>query len=186
MSRAYFSVQNDGGASTRCYNLDCSPGFVQTNNKVALGSYLTPPSTPGGTQTFVPVTIHIDNVEEKWWVSFALEEIGYIPAFNFPMFYEGLANVFGGLVAFTSSEFTSTQMGSGYLPSAGIGYTGLIGNYFAINSNGVRAQDPPLGKIVTQPSCYDYGDIGYLPAPGAGYYIAYGGPGGEYCDGTSP
>jgi len=48
--------------NTGCYNLVC-PGFVQTSNKIALGSVLQPVSTYGGQQ--YDITIDIEKVMEQ-------------------------------------------------------------------------------------------------------------------------
>ena len=45
----YVDLQSDAYQATGCYNLLCS-GFVQTNNKIAIGAAISPTSSYNGGQ----------------------------------------------------------------------------------------------------------------------------------------
>ncbi|CAO1945120.1 unnamed protein product [Urochloa humidicola] len=63
-----------------CLNLDC-PGFVQTNNQIALGTSFI---NGGSSKTYdgvpyVAVSIHIVPGQQQWWVTVNGTAIGYFP-----------------------------------------------------------------------------------------------------------
>lgn len=49
-------IQTDAYQTTGCYNLLCS-GFVQTNNKIAIGAAISPRSSYNGRQFDIGVTV---------------------------------------------------------------------------------------------------------------------------------
>ncbi|CAN0881754.1 hypothetical protein LINGRAHAP2_LOCUS14416 [Linum grandiflorum] len=81
----YCVCQSDGYRSTGCYNLECA-GFVQTSNKIALGTGFTPMSTYGGGQFEITITIHKTETDmgsghfpsEGWGKAAFIRKMGYI------------------------------------------------------------------------------------------------------------
>ncbi|XP_039015192.1 uncharacterized protein LOC120145438 [Hibiscus syriacus] len=69
--------------SNRCYNLLCS-GFVQTNNKVAIGAAISPTSSYGGGQFDISLLVWKDPKHGNWWLEFGSGIlVGYWPSFLF-------------------------------------------------------------------------------------------------------
>lgn len=52
----YITLQSDAYQATGCYNLLCS-GFVQTNNKIAIGAAISPVSTLAGSQYDITILV---------------------------------------------------------------------------------------------------------------------------------
>lgn len=52
----YYYLQSDAYQATGCYNLLCS-GFVQTNNKIAIGAAISPTSSYSGGQFDISLLI---------------------------------------------------------------------------------------------------------------------------------
>ncbi|CAL5096353.1 unnamed protein product [Urochloa decumbens] len=92
-------------------------------------------------------------------------------------------NEMGGRVLNTrpGGKHTMTRMGSGMLPSAGLNNAASIAYYMAINNNGGDQVDDPINTVVTNAKCYDVKDFG-RDDDRPGFDVAYGGPGGIYCD----
>lgn len=118
------------------------------------------------------------------WLSVHEVPIGYLdPSMFLVPFIESFHNELGGRVLNTrpGGKHTLTPMGSGMFPSAGLKNAASIAFYLAINNNGGDLVDDPVNTIVTKPKCYDVKDVG--PDDNKpGRDIAFGGPGGYYCD----
>ncbi|CAN0881750.1 hypothetical protein LINGRAHAP2_LOCUS14416 [Linum grandiflorum] len=175
----YCVCQSDGYRSTGCYNLECA-GFVQTSNKIALGTGFTPMSTYGGGQFEITITIHKDITTGNWWLQVQGENLGYWP---FSMFNGGglssysTAINWGGEITNTSPEgvHTETDMGSGHFPSEGWGKAAFIRKMGYIDEGGNLKDAHDLYPYSTRPQCYsvnigDWDDF-------LGAHIFYGGPG---------
>lgn len=52
----YYFSQSDAYQATGCYNLLCS-GFVQTNNRIAIGAAISPTSSYNGGQYDISIMI---------------------------------------------------------------------------------------------------------------------------------
>ncbi|CAL4909646.1 unnamed protein product [Urochloa decumbens] len=173
---------NDGGGKSNCINQEC--GFIQTNNQFALGGAFQKDSTVGGDLYFVHVSLYRVTGPAVWWLSVNNVAIGYFNPDMFPVpFIESFHNEMGGRVLNTrpGGKHTMTRMGSGMLPSAGLNNAASIAYYMAINSNGGDQVDDPINTIVTNAKCYDVKDFG-RDDNRPGFDVAYGGPGGIYCD----
>lgn len=59
----YIYMQTDAYQATGCYNLLCS-GFVQTNNRIAMGAAITPTSSYRGAQFDISLLIWKVYMEE--------------------------------------------------------------------------------------------------------------------------
>ncbi|KAI9125359.1 hypothetical protein K1719_003975 [Acacia pycnantha] len=60
---------SDAYQATGCYNLLCS-GFVQTNNKIAIGAAISPTSSYNGGQFDISLVIWKDPKHGNWWLEF--------------------------------------------------------------------------------------------------------------------
>ncbi|KAL6640478.1 hypothetical protein ACP70R_021601 [Stipagrostis hirtigluma subsp. patula] len=181
--RLYIYATNDGGESSHCLNHDC--GFIQTNNQFALGTMFQESSKGGGGDLcFVVVSIYRTTGPAVWWLAINEVAIGYFDPNMFQVpFIESFHNEMGGRVLDTrpGGRHTTTPMGSGMWPSAGIRNAACIAYYLAINNDGGDQVDDPINRIVTTPKCYDVKDLGRdLNRPG--FDVVYGGPGGADCD----
>lgn len=110
--------------------------------------------------------------------------IGYYPPTVFDTrFPESFYVEMGGRVldTRTGGNHTATPMGSGMPVCAGSRFAATVMDYHAVNYNGVLANDKADRTVTTTPGCYDARPIGSNPQRG-GYYVAFGGPGGIYCD----
>lgn len=54
--KCFFDVQTDAYQATGCYNLLCS-GFIQTNNRIAIGAAIQPTSTYDGGQFDISILV---------------------------------------------------------------------------------------------------------------------------------
>ncbi|CAN6336747.1 unnamed protein product [Urochloa humidicola] len=180
--RLYIYATNDGGDKSNCINQEC--GFIQTNNQFALGGTFQKDSTVGGDLYFVHVALYRVTGPAVWWLSVNNVAIGYFNPDMFPVpFIESFHNEMGGRVLNTrpGGKHTMTRMGSGMYPSAGLDNAASIAYYMAINNNGGDQVDDPINTIVTNAKCYDVKDFG-RDKNRPGFDVAYGGPGGIYCD----
>ncbi|TVU37016.1 hypothetical protein EJB05_18979 [Eragrostis curvula] len=176
-------LMNDGAKRQRCYNLQCH-GFVQTSNKIALGTSFI----DGGSSIsydgvpYVSMSIHKVSGQQQWWVSVNDTVIGYFPHTLFPTFFPNShVNQLGGIVHNSRPHgmHTDTVMGNGRTPESG--GSAVVKAYLAIAANGMDKKDRPITFGATAPKCYDAAVLGQDPAV-PGYNIAYGGPGGSGCD----
>ncbi|TVU36569.1 hypothetical protein EJB05_18507, partial [Eragrostis curvula] len=123
----------DGGKSY-CLNLDC-PGFVQTSNRIALGtSFINGGSsiTYNGVP-YVSISIHRVPGQQQWWVTVNDTVIGYYPHTLFPTFFpESFLNQVGGIVynSRPNGIHTETVMGNGNLPDSG--GAAIVKGYLAV------------------------------------------------------
>ncbi|XP_019092148.1 PREDICTED: uncharacterized protein LOC109129049 [Camelina sativa] len=118
--RLFIFWTRDAYTLEKCYNLRC-PGFIQTSGNVLIEGAISP-------QTEV-VTIQIwkDPNLGHWWLSVGsssdtvLLPVGYWPTEIFTCLIDHADNVqWGGEIVNrnVSGRHTTTQMGSGYLPSS--------------------------------------------------------------------
>ncbi|KAL6618743.1 hypothetical protein ACP70R_033882 [Stipagrostis hirtigluma subsp. patula] len=180
--RLFIYATNDGGVTSNCFNQEC--GFIQTNNEYALGATWEKYSTVGGDLYFVQVSLYRETGPAVWWLSVEDVPIGYFDSGMFPVpFIESFHNEMGGRVLDTrpGGRHTMTPMGSGMFSSAGLNNAACIAYYMAFDNEGGDQVDDPVNTIVTNPKCYDVKDFG-RDDNRPGIDIAYGGPGGYYCD----
>ncbi|XP_022714533.1 uncharacterized protein LOC111274162 [Durio zibethinus] len=175
-TRLFIYWTSDGYEKTGCYNLEC-PGFVQTNNKVVLGSLLEPVSTYGGTQFDINIFIHKDKQSGNWWLRIQQIDVGYWPGSIFTTLSDRADRLsWGGEIVNLQSQghHTSTQMGSGHFPSEGFNKASYIRNLRHMDESGSIKDAESVVPYVTRPECYDLqmGDMKNF-----GTHFLFGGPG---------
>ncbi|KAK7307236.1 hypothetical protein VNO77_40115 [Canavalia gladiata] len=168
---------SDAYQATGCYNLLCS-GFVQTNNKIAIGAAISPTSSYAGGQFDISLLIWKDPKHGNWWLEFGSGIlVGYWPSFLFTHLRDHASMVqFGGEVVNSrqSGSHTSTQMGSGHFAGEGFGKASYFRNLQVVDWDNNLVPLSNLRVLADHPNCYDIqGGINNV----WGNYFYYGGPG---------
>ncbi|KAJ6888767.1 hypothetical protein NC652_029764 [Populus alba x Populus x berolinensis] len=167
----------DAYRATGCYNLLCS-GFVQTNNKIAIGAAISPRSSYNGRQFDIGLMIWKDPKHGNWWLEFGGGLlVGYWPAFLFSHLRSHASMVqFGGeIVNFRSAGFhTSTQMGSGHFAEEGFGKASYFRNLQVVDWDNNLLPLANLHLLADHSNCYN---IKQGRNSVWGTYFYYGGPG---------
>ncbi|KAF8408277.1 hypothetical protein HHK36_007426 [Tetracentron sinense] len=171
------NLQTDAYQTTGCYNLLCS-GFVQTNNRIAVGAAISPTSSYKGGQFDISLLVWKDPKHGNWWLEFGSGLlVGYWPSFLFSHLRNHASMVqFGGeIVNSRSSGFhTSTQMGSGHFAGQGFGKASYFRNLQVVDWDNSLTPPSNLRVLADHPNCYDIqGGINSV----WGNYFYYGGPG---------
>ncbi|KAL4277789.1 hypothetical protein GQ457_03G026330 [Hibiscus cannabinus] len=168
---------NDAYETTGCYNLLCS-GFVQTNNRIAIGTAISPISSYHGGQFDITLLVWKDPKHGHWWLEFGAGIlVGYWPSFLFTHLRDHATMVqFGGEVVNSRAGgiHTSTAMGSGHFSGEGFGKASYFRNLQVVDWDNNLVPLPNLRLLADHPDCYDIrggvnGDWGH--------YFYYGGPG---------
>ncbi|CAD6341251.1 unnamed protein product [Miscanthus lutarioriparius] len=167
----------DAYQETGCYNLHCS-GFVQTNNRIAIGAAISPTSVYNGRQFDISLLIWKDPHRGNWWLQLGSGPlVGYWPSLLFTHL-GGHANMvqFGGEVVNSrpSGSHTSTQMGSGHFPREGFNHAAYFRNVQVVDGDNSLVPAAALRLVADHPGCYDI-QGNYNRA--WGNYFYYGGPG---------
>ncbi|XP_060967961.1 protein neprosin-like [Cannabis sativa] len=167
----------DAYQATGCYNLLCS-GFVQTNNKIAIGAAISPRSSYKGRQFDIGLMVWKDPKHGHWWLEFGSGLlVGYWPAFLFSHLRSHASMLqFGGeIVNSRSSGFhTSTQMGSGHFAGEGFGRASYFRNLQIVDWDNNLLPLSNLHLLADHSNCYD---IRQGKNNVWGTYFYYGGPG---------
>ncbi|XP_042052395.1 uncharacterized protein LOC121797755 [Salvia splendens] len=168
---------SDAYQATGCYNLLCS-GFVQTNNKIAIGAAISPTSSYNGGQFDISLLVWKDPKHGNWWLEFGNGVlVGYWPSFLFTHLRDHATMVqFGGEIvnSESSSSHTSTQMGSGHFAGEGFGKASYFRNLQVVDWDNNLIPLSNLRVLADHPNCYDIqGGINKV----WGNYFYYGGPG---------
>ncbi|XAR50212.1 hypothetical protein NMG60_11004478 [Bertholletia excelsa] len=167
----------DAYQATGCYNLLCS-GFVQTNNKIAIGAAISPRSSYNGRQFDIGIMIWKDPKHGHWWLEFGSGLlVGYWPAFLFSHLRSHASMIqFGGEIVNTRSlgSHTSTQMGSGHFADEGFGRASYFRNLQVVDWDNNLIPLSNLHLLADHPGCYD---IKAGTNKAWGNYFYYGGPG---------
>ncbi|KAK4707241.1 hypothetical protein R3W88_033213 [Solanum pinnatisectum] len=173
---------SDAYQTTGCYNLLCS-GFVQTNNRIAIGAAISPTSSYDGGQYDITILIWKDPKHGNWWLEFGSGVVvGYWPSFLFSHLTSSASMIqFGGEIV-NSNPYgfhTSTQMGSGHFPAQGFGKASYFRNLQLVDSDNSLIPLTNLKLVADHPNCYDIqGGINSV----WGHYFYYGGPGkNQHC-----
>ncbi|CAL4987932.1 unnamed protein product [Urochloa decumbens] len=173
-TRLFIYWTRDAYQTTGCYNL--CPGFVQTNNQIAIGGTLSPQSVYGGSQYEICVLVWKDPDSSNWWLQVGGIDVGYWPSNIFTHLADSASNVeWGGEVAPFENGQTSTQMGSGHFPSEGFGKASYIRNIQVVDSSNHLSSVNGLSLINPTPNCYNIQNG--TSSNDWGTYIFYGGPG---------
>ncbi|KAL8157060.1 protein neprosin-like [Apium graveolens] len=167
----------DAYQATGCYNLLCS-GFVQTNNRIAIGAAISPRSSYHGGQFDISILVWKDPKHGNWWLEFGSGIlVGYWPAFLFSHLRNHATMVqYGGEVVNSRSSgyHTPTQMGSGHFAWEGFGKASYFRNLQVVDWDNNLLPLPNLKVLADHPDCYDIrGGINHV----WGNYFYYGGPG---------
>uniref|UniRef100_A0A2C9U4A3 Neprosin PEP catalytic domain-containing protein n=1 Tax=Manihot esculenta TaxID=3983 RepID=A0A2C9U4A3_MANES len=163
---------------TGCYNLEC-PGFVQTNNKIALGYDILPISIYGGKQYDIEITIFKDMKNGNWWLEMNGEAVGYWhPAILTSLSKQADTISWGGKIynSQTNGRHTSTQMGSGHPSNEGNGKASMIYNVRYVDELGGFIVPEDIKFLESNPDCYNI-TFGDTPLNDRGMYFYFGGPG---------
>ncbi|KAI3885763.1 hypothetical protein MKW92_036594, partial [Papaver armeniacum] len=120
-----------------------------------------------------------DQSSGHWWVQVQGIPIGYYPSSLFTKLSNTIRVSWGGEITNWKNDgrHTSTQMGSGHLPSEGGLGTSSYFNWVQVVDENNMAKNPENVTIqVTNPYCYDLKiDDDHLDTNGYAFY--YGGPG---------
>nr|XP_016451034.1 PREDICTED: uncharacterized protein LOC107775772 [Nicotiana tabacum] len=169
---------SDAYQATGCYNLLCS-GFVQTNNKIAIGAAISPTSSYNGGQYDISILIWKDPKHGHWWLEFGSGVlVGYWPSFLFTHLRGSASMIqFGGEIVNSKGGngfHTSTQMGSGHFAGEGFGKASYFRNLQVVDWDNSLIPLSNLKVLADHPNCYDIqGGINRV----WGNYFYYGGPG---------
>ncbi|KMZ56164.1 hypothetical protein ZOSMA_99G00950 [Zostera marina] len=168
---------SDAYRATGCYNLLCS-GFIQTNNKMAIGAAISPLSNTNKGQYDISLVIWKDPKHGHWWLEFGSGVlVGYWPSYLFSHLTNHASMVqFGGEIVNTrpSGHHTLTQMGSGYFPRDGFRKAAYFRNLEVVDWDNSLIPVPELRILADHPSCYN---IRKGRNHVWGNYFYYGGPG---------
>ncbi|KAE8726564.1 ATFRO8/FRO8 [Hibiscus syriacus] len=168
---------SDAYHTTGCYNLLC-PGFVQINNKIAIGAAISPRSSYNGRQFDIGLMVWKDPKHGHWWLEFGSGLlVGYWPTFLFNHLRSHANMVqFGGEIVNTRSSgfHTSTQMGSGRFAREGFGKAAYFRNLQTVDWDNNLVPLKSLRILADHSNCYD---IRQGRNNAWGTYFYYGGPG---------
>ncbi|KAK3416767.1 hypothetical protein EUGRSUZ_H02527, partial [Eucalyptus grandis] len=176
-TRLFIYWTNDDYNETGCYNLLC-PGFVQTNNGIAIGSPLEPMSSYGGAQIDITLLVWKDLDTGNWWL--LLEPnifLGYWPSVLFTHLDDHASEVnFGGEIVNTNAmgKHTLTEMGSGHFAEEGYRKAAYFQQLQVVNGNNELLPVQNAETEASNPNCYDL-EGGNDPNWGSSFF--YGGPG---------
>ncbi|GMH27652.1 hypothetical protein Nepgr_029495 [Nepenthes gracilis] len=167
----------DAYQTTGCYNLLCS-GFIQTDNRIAIGAAISPTSSYGGGQFDISLLIWKDPKHGNWWLEFGSGIlVGYWPSILFTHLRDHASMMqFGGEIVNSRSDgfHTSTQMGSGHFAGEGFGRASYFRNLQVVDWDNNLIPLSNLRVLADHPNCYDIqGGINNV----WGNYFYYGGPG---------
>ncbi|CAN0890359.1 hypothetical protein LINGRAHAP2_LOCUS16390 [Linum grandiflorum] len=169
----------DAYEATGCYNLLCS-GFVQTNNKIAIGAAISPTSSYRGRQFDISLMIWKDPKHGHWWLQYGPRLlVGYWPSSLFSHLRSHASMVqFGGEIVNSRSTgvHTYTQMGSGKFGEEGYGKASYFRNVKTVDwdNNLLPLSNNNLKVLADRPNCYD---VKQGSSSDWGTYFYYGGPG---------
>ncbi|CAI0547431.1 unnamed protein product, partial [Linum tenue] len=167
----------DAYQATGCYNLLCS-GFVQTNNKIAIGAAISPRSSYRGRQFDIGLMVWKDPKHGHWWLEFGSGLlVGYWPAFLFSHLRSHASMVqFGGEIVNSRSTgaHTYTQMGSGHFAGEGFGKSSYFRNLQTVDWDNNLLPLNSMHLQADHPNCYD---VRQGRNTVWGTYFYYGGPG---------
>nr|XP_043614029.1 uncharacterized protein LOC122585979 [Erigeron canadensis] len=165
----------DGYDRSGCYNLRC-PGFVQTNNRIALGAALGPISMYNGAQYDISFLIWKDPRSGDWWLKVGSEVIGYWPQTLFTDLrdHATLLEYGGEVYSPNLGTHTLTPMGSGHFPTEGFGKAAYARNLEMVGLDDMLHPVSSFSLIAEKPDCYT-AIKGYTKDWGG--YIFFGGPG---------
>ncbi|KAJ1278944.1 hypothetical protein BS78_04G117400 [Paspalum vaginatum] len=153
-TRLFIYWTSDAYQKTGCYNL--CPGFVQTNNQIAIGGSISPVSIYGGSQYDISILIWKDPQGGNWWLKVGGSILGYWPSSMFSYLADTASVImWGGEVYSPDAGQTSTQMGSGHFPEEGFGKSSYMKNIQVVDSSNNLKSPNGVGLRTEQPNCYN-------------------------------
>ncbi|KAK4264363.1 hypothetical protein QN277_025554 [Acacia crassicarpa] len=162
---------------TGCYNLLCS-GFVQTNNRIAIGAAISPRSVYNGRQFDLGLMIWKDPKHGHWWLEIGSGGlVGYWPANLFSHLRREASMVqFGGEIVNSGSRgyHTNTQMGSGQFADEGYRKAAYFRNLQVVDWDNSLLPLSNIHQLADHSNCYN---IRLATNKFWGTYFYYGGPG---------
>ncbi|KAK7350634.1 hypothetical protein VNO77_09469 [Canavalia gladiata] len=167
----------DAYHTTGCYNLLCS-GFIQTNNKIAIGAAISPRSAYNSRQFDIGLMVWKDPKHGHWWLEFGSGLlVGYWPANMFSHLRSHASMVqFGGEIVNTRSRgfHTGTQMGSGHFAEEGFRKAAYFRNLQVVDWDNNLLPLRNIHHLADHSNCYNIrqGTNNFW-----GTYFYYGGPG---------
>ncbi|KAF8775600.1 hypothetical protein HU200_004376 [Digitaria exilis] len=174
-TRLFIFWTRDAYQRTGCYNLNCQ-GFIQTNNRIAIGGSVSHVSRYGGPQSELSFLIWKDPKHGMWWLQVGIDVLGYWPSSIFSNLADSASDIhWGGEVASHNARQTSIQMGSGHFPQEGFSKASYIRNIQVIDSSNDLKLPNRLDLFAKRPNCYNV--QGGASSSDWGTYIYYGGPG---------
>ncbi|GFY91401.1 carboxyl-terminal proteinase, putative [Actinidia rufa] len=153
-------------------------GFVQTNNRIAIGAAISPMSSYRGGQFDISLLIWKDPKHGNWWLEFGSGVlVGYWPSFLFSHLRNHASMIqFGGEIVNTRpyNSHTTTQMGSGHFSGGGFGKASYFRNLQVVDWDNSLIPLSNFHVLADHRNCYDIrGGINRV----WGNYFYYGGPG---------
>ncbi|GAB2229119.1 hypothetical protein Droror1_Dr00023254 [Drosera rotundifolia] len=168
---------SDAYQATGCYNLLCA-GFIQTNNRIAIGAAISPISAFDGNQYDITVLIWKDPKLGNWWMGFGDGNlVGYWPTELFSHLGDHATMVeWGGEIVNMrpNEEHTATQMGSGQFSEDRFGRASYFRNLEIVDSDNSLNAVQNVQTLAENTNCYD---IESSYSSDWGTYFYYGGPG---------
>ncbi|XP_027331039.1 uncharacterized protein LOC113846697 [Abrus precatorius] len=167
----------DAYQATGCYNLLCS-GFIQTNNRIAIGAAISPRSIYNGRQFDIGLMVWKDPKHGHWWLEFGSGLlVGYWPANLFSHLRNHASMLqFGGEIVNSRSRgyHTGTQMGSGHFAEEGFRKAAYFRNLQVVDWDNNLLPLANIHQLADHSNCYD---IRMGSNNVWGTYFYYGGPG---------
>ncbi|XP_027332676.1 uncharacterized protein LOC113847643 isoform X1 [Abrus precatorius] len=167
----------DAYQTTGCYNLLCS-GFIQTNNRIAIGAAISPRSAYNSRQFDIGLMVWKDPKHGHWWLEFGSGlVVGYWPANMFSHLRSHASMVqFGGEIVNTRSRgyHTGTQMGSGHFAEEGFRKAAYFRNLQVVDWDNSLLPLRNIHHFADHSNCYN---IWQGSNNVWGTYFYYGGPG---------
>ncbi|KAF3953079.1 hypothetical protein CMV_021439 [Castanea mollissima] len=170
----FFATNKNANQIMGCYNLLCSPGFVQINKEIALGGSLNPLSVYAGSQYELNFLVWKDiKGRGDWWMQVGNKYLmGYWPASLFVSLSESASQIqWGGEVINQqkNGQHTSTQMGSGHFPEEGFSRASYFKNLQIVDGSSILRYPKKSFIVAEKPNCYNVTNFVN--------YFYYGGPG---------
>nr|KYP48526.1 hypothetical protein KK1_029821 [Cajanus cajan] len=178
----YSTWTSDNYKRTGCYNIRC-PGFVQTSKGNYLGASISNTSIYGGIMVVADLSIFQDLVTKNWWLQVDGKNFGYFPA----ALFSNLASadqVGGGGRTRTPPGTPSPPMGSGHFPDNIIVHACYF-SFVSFRDASGKNHGPEVNQVKSftdNSHCYGVKYYGYIPKRNIGYFLQFGGPGGNCGD----
>lgn len=153
-------------------------GFIPAAGRPYGPNIALTPSTPGGTQR--ESHFRIENYYGNWWIAHNGNWLGYYPGYLFDlMHYQGCAGLwYGEVYDPTPTDWTWTDMGSGYWSSWGYKWAAHVRNPIYLYGSSAYYPSWPVPMTPKVKACYSDTAMQSGAAPWARYFYL-GGPGGN-------